>query len=77
MVKDYMDDVIEDTKIKKFVMDLTKLTFMDSTGIGILIGRYKKITKKNGVVFITDPQPLVDKILTLSGIYQIMPKIEE
>ena len=76
-VKNYMDDVIEYTKIKKFVMDLKKLTFMDSTGIGILIGRYKKITKKNGVVFISAPQPVVDKVLTLSGIYQIMPKIEE
>ena len=49
---------------------------MDSTGIGVLVGRYKKFCNKPVAFFIKEPNATVDKILRLSGIYSIMPKIE-
>lgn len=57
------------------VFNLTNLTFMDSTGIGMMIGRYKKIKSKNCCAYIQNPSNTVEKILQLSGLYQIMPKI--
>ena len=75
-VRSYMDEILDKYFKRKIVMDMRNLKFMDSTGIGILIGRYKKIVDKNGVVFILNPPPSVDRVLKLSGIYKIMPKIE-
>lgn len=57
------------------VMDLSELEFMDSTGIGVLIGRYKKLKSYNKPIFITNPSIQAEKIFKLSGLYQIIPKI--
>jgi stage II sporulation protein AA (anti-sigma F factor antagonist) len=47
---------------------------MDSTGIGLLIGRYKNIKKFNLPVYITGASITTEKVLQLAGIYSIMPK---
>ena len=63
------------TKIEKAVFDLTKISFMDSTGIGFLIGRYKKFCRYGISVYIKNPTLATDRILSMSGIYTLMPKI--
>ncbi len=60
----------------RVILDMSRLAFMDSTGIGVLVGRYKKFCNKPVAFFIKEPNATVDKILRLSGIYSIMPKIE-
>ena len=70
-----LDKLIEGFNATKFVIDLSALNFMDSTGVGVLLGRYKKLKAKDATILIASPTPAVDKILTLSGIYDIMPKI--
>lgn len=57
------------------VYNLANLSFMDSTGLGFLIGRYKKMQKYRIPSYIESPQLGVEKVLELSGIYEIMPKI--
>ena len=61
--------------VKKVTFDLTGLTFMDSTGIGLLIGRYKKLSRFNIPIFLKGANCQIEKILDLSGLYSIMPKI--
>ena len=48
---------------------------MDSTGIGFLIGRYKKASRLGISVFLQNPDFAADKILNISGIYSLIPKI--
>ncbi len=74
-IRQKLDEIIDKSKTKKVVFDLSKLDFMDSTGIGVLLGRYKKLLNKQISAFITKPNTTVDKILSLSGIYKLMPKI--
>ncbi len=62
-----------DKAIDKVIFDFKKLSFMDSTGVGVLLGRFKKWNSKNLQICIKDPQPHVDRVLRISGIYQIMP----
>ena len=74
--KDVIDGLISDlVGVTKVVFNLSKLTFMDSTGIGMLIGRYKKLKAQNVGIYIESPTPPIEKVLQVSGLYRIMPKI--
>ncbi|MCL2675242.1 MAG: anti-sigma factor antagonist [Firmicutes bacterium] len=73
-VRGKMDELIENS-IDRLVVDLSMLDFMDSTGVGVLLGRYKRLRAKSVPIFLASPQKGVDKVLTLSGVYDIMPKI--
>lgn len=61
---------------KKIVINLSEIAFMDSTGIGFLIGRYKKAARLGIPVYVEKPNFAADKILCLSGIYTLIPKAE-
>ena len=60
---------------ERAVIDLSGVSFMDSTGIGFLIGRYKKFHRYGIPVYVTNPSLSTDKILQMSGVYTLMPKI--
>ena len=67
-----IDDRIERDNIKKVIMDFKEVTFMDSSGIGVVIGRLKKVQNRDGKVCITNVNKRVDKVFTLSGLYNII-----
>lgn len=60
---------------QKIILDFSSVSFMDSTGIGVLLGRYNKFIKRDVSMFIKNPQMHVDRILKMTGIYELMPKI--
>ena len=62
-------------RCEKVIFDLKEISFMDSTGIGFLIGRYKNCSRYGIGVYIANPAIATDRILTMSGIYSLMPKI--
>jgi len=74
-VKEHLDEIIEKSAKNKILFDFGGISFMDSTGIGIILGRYKKFKPFGKVFFITNANATVDKIMKLSGIYEIMPRI--
>lgn len=65
----------ESVGVDEAVFDLQNVTFMDSTGIGFLIGRYKKFKRYGVPMYVTNPNMTADKILTISGVYAIIPRI--
>ncbi|MCX4312277.1 MAG: anti-sigma factor antagonist [Clostridia bacterium] len=69
-----LDALLEKENIRRLYIDMSDLSFMDSTGIGVLIGRYKRLKPRGITVYIESPRPTVDRVLTLSGIYDIMFK---
>lgn len=58
--------------IKNVIMDFSKLNFMDSSGIGLIIGRYKLINKNGGKLVIVCSDKRVNKIFEMSGIMKII-----
>lgn len=76
-VRQTCDKLIEENvSVKKIIINLSEVAFMDSTGIGFLIGRYKKANKMGVPLFVESPNLAADKILNLSGIYTLIPKAE-
>ena len=75
-VRAVLDRLMETEKgFVQIVLDFSELTFMDSLGVGVLIGRYKKMRQLNKPIFITNPSRVAEKIFKMSGLYDIMPKI--
>ena len=70
-----LDDAIRNYNYEYVVFDMQNLEFMDSTGIGVLLGRYKLLKSKEKDIYISNPSPVIEKIINMSGIYEIMPKI--
>ena len=59
----------------KLILDFSKVSFMDSTGIGVLLGRYNKFSKFDIGMYIKNPTSYVNRIFEMTGIYQIIPKV--
>ena len=67
--------LLNNLNTKKVVFDLSGLSFMDSTGVGLLIGRYKKLKQFNIASYISGASINIEKVIELAGLYKIMPKI--
>ena len=74
-VRRKLDALIAENNYDSVIFELSRLSFMDSTGIGVIIGRYKLIRKQNKRVFVRNPSPTVDKIFKMSGLYEIIDRI--
>lgn len=65
----------EHAGLSRAIFNLAGVKFMDSTGIGFLIGRYKKLTKYGMKMALEAPDRNADKILAVSGVYSLIPKV--
>ncbi|MBQ7884935.1 MAG: STAS domain-containing protein [Clostridia bacterium] len=70
-----LDDIFANPNFNQVIIDLSELDFMDSTGIGVLVGRYKKLKDKNIPIFICNPSSHAERIFKMTGLYDIMPRI--
>lgn len=66
------DLLLSENYINKVVFDFTKTEFMDSSGIGILLNRYKQMIKNGGKVTLYGARLQVGRILAIGGINRIM-----
>lgn len=63
-----IDGELERTMPKTLLLDFAEVGFMDSSGIGLILGRMRKISAWGGKTWIVKPGMLVKKILKLSGL---------
>ena len=76
-IKREADAVVDRNHIKYVIFDFEKTDFMDSSGIGVIMGRYKTGSLIGGEVWAVHTNARVKKILTLSGVTKIMQIYEE
>lgn len=66
------ENAITKHNIKHIVLNLEELHFMDSSGLGVILGRYKKIKKYNGEMIICAISPAVKRLFEMSGLFKIV-----
>ena len=73
------DYEIERYMPKKVIFDFNRVTFMDSAGIGLVIGRYKIVNMIGGKVEMANLNKSVEKIFEMCGVLKLIPitKLEE
>ena len=67
-----LDALIEGCGVRKIVFDMKQTEFMDSSGIGMLIGRYKTVMALGGRTAVAAPSREADRLMEMSGIYRII-----
>lgn len=73
-IREQTDKIIMNKNIKYIIFDFSGTDFMDSSGIGVIMGRYKKVIFIGGSVYVTGVSNNVDRIFKLSGLYKIIEK---
>ncbi len=73
-VQDKLKACAEDEAVKKLVVDMSKVVFMDSSGIGALLGRYRTMSEKKGSMVLKNPSDQINKLLRMAGMAKLVEK---
>ncbi|MCF6460729.1 anti-sigma F factor antagonist [Clostridium sp. Cult3] len=79
-VRKKIDSLYYDNNLSNMVLDLRGLNFMDSSGIGLIMGRYKNCRERHGKISIVSTNPYIERILKMSGLFKIInvyPSVDE
>ena len=71
-IREKTDAVIKKQYIKTITFDFQDTVFMDSSGIGLLMGRYKALGLRGGSIYAVHVNAHIFKILHLSGVYRFL-----
>ena len=74
-VRAYLDSLIDQKRCDRLILNFEKVGFMDSTGIGMLLGRYKRTEAFGVELCVSNLNPQVDKVFKISGLYQIIKAV--
>lgn len=76
-IKTVIDDAIDNAQnLRSMTFDMQGVSFVDSTGLGFLLGRYKKLRACHAELLLANVPKHVDKVFRTSGIYRYVPIIE-
>ena len=63
---------LRNSQVKDVILNLEDMSFMDSSGIGVLLGRYKEIAQAGGELVVCSVNPSLKRIFDMSGLFKIM-----
>ena len=75
-IRNTIDATVMKTDAKVVVFDLSEVGFMDSSGIGMMIGRYKFMKRRGGGVRVRGMRQPVERVFRMSGLGQIIKNEE-
>lgn len=71
-IREKVDKAYERTGCRHIIFDFSRVTFMDSSGIGMIIGRYKHTEKRGGILSIAGMNDELSRIYKISGLAKIV-----
>ena len=75
-IRNRADYEIQKYMPKEFIINFEKVSFMDSAGIGMIIGRYKTMAMLGGKTYMINVNPSIKKVFEMSGVLKIIPIVE-
>lgn len=72
MVRRELDALILDPGVRRLVLDMSGMGFMDSSGIGVLLGRFRFMAARGGTVAVRHMNAQVRRVFCLSGMQTLM-----
>lgn len=72
-----MEDLERSREIKNILFDFSDTTFMDSSGVGMIISRYRDMAMNGGSVCAAGICPVVEKLFYVSGLHKIIKVYSE
>ncbi|WP_158735251.1 anti-sigma F factor antagonist [Alteribacillus sp. YIM 98480] len=71
-LRSQVDEYLEAHQIQHIVLNLEELIFMDSSGIGVILGRYKQVRRNGGEMVVCSISTPVKRLFELSGLFKIL-----
>jgi len=71
-IRKHSDELLEQYPINRVLFDFTGVEFMDSSGIGVVLGRYKQMRYVGGEVYVCGIGKSVARIFEMSGLYRLV-----
>lgn len=75
--RETVDSTMQEMMAKNLIIDLSKVNFIDSSGLGVILGRFRKINAQGGKLVLIGLTPNVKRILELSGILSFIPYCDD
>ena len=69
-----LDTLLRDVTVHELVLDLSGMSFMDSAGLGVVLGRFRKLSMRGGKLIVKGVNPSIDRIFQMSGLYAIVER---
>ena len=76
-IRQRADRMLETAYVNRIVFDFSRTEFMDSSGIGVIMDRYKNIRFLGGSLNVVHVRPRVKRLLVMAGVYRLIGKEEE
>jgi stage II sporulation protein AA (anti-sigma F factor antagonist) len=73
-LRDEIDEAMTAFHCRHLILDMKRVSFMDSSGIRVVLGRYKKIKRKGGKLYVTGCSDYIEKILNMAGVFTVTEK---
>lgn len=70
-----ISNLIEQNKSKDMILNFKEVTFIDSSGIGLILGRYNQLKGHRKKLYITETNSQIKKLFKISGIYTIIDEV--
>lgn len=71
-LREKVNRVMDEQMVQHILLNLGNLTFMDSSGLGVILGRYKRISGLGGEMVVCSISPAVRRLFELSGMFKIL-----
>ena len=70
--RDRVDDELRKTGAPNLILNLQGLEFVDSTGLGAILGRHRQVTLSGGKMILTSVPPKVQSMLEMAGLLSVL-----
>ena len=73
-VRGALDAVLRDVTVREMQLDMTDVTFLDSAGLGVVLGRYRTLAARGGRLIVSGVRTPIDRIFRMSGLYALVER---